>query len=230
MDSLDLDNTVLNSIAFEDYDVLRKTDHSSRTPANSSKRILEKPSDIDSSALFEENNITASDFVLDPELSFKNKRSNESSPETQEKRKKIDDLCAMQLCGPKYKKIAVGPSETSKTSAKNNTFEEFDAFANYLNKVHQSEKEVPSKSINSEKGSPGLENEKTTTLFSTQFMSTQAINEIDPAMRSESTISSESHEETDEASKLPLLLSFRERLKSKESIKESSMDRKGSFI
>nr|XP_023023772.1 helicase POLQ-like [Leptinotarsa decemlineata] len=222
MDSLDLDNTVLNSIAFEDYDV--KTDNTFDKPTNNYFKHIGKSSGIDSLSSFETVDTTG----LSPnhDLLSKNKRHIESTPVSQEKRLKTDDASFAQ--NKQHNGILQNTLDcvnVSKTVCRNNNADipEFDAFANYLHNSFSPKSGICMQLLQKEKCCAFQENEENNLMDSTQFISTQAIDEIESTIESKTTNCNSVT--SDETSKLPLLLSFRERLKFKECVKETSIDK-----
>ncbi|XP_074030719.1 mutagen-sensitive 301 isoform X2 [Leptinotarsa decemlineata] len=222
MDSLDLDNTVLNSIAFEDYDV--KTDNTFDKPTNNYSKHIGKSSGIDSLSSFETVDTTG----LSPnhDLLSKNKRHIESTPVSQEKRLKTDDASFAQ--NKQHNGILQNTLDcvnVSKTVCRNNNADipEFDAFANYLHNSFSPKSGICMQLLQKEKCCAFQENEENNLMDSTQFISTQAIDEIESTIESKTTNCNSVT--SDETSKLPLLLSFRERLKFKECVKETSIDK-----
>ncbi|CAG9822832.1 unnamed protein product [Phaedon cochleariae] len=107
---------------------------------------------------------------------------------------------------------------------------EFDAFANYLNKYCTPQNKIDRQFFMRRKTSncKDAKPKKHTTILSTQFLSTQARLQIDEEVQPDEIIDAVKTDNlsrlSDETTKLPLLLSFNQKIKSRESIKLTSLD------
>ncbi|CAH1114212.1 unnamed protein product [Psylliodes chrysocephalus] len=221
-------NSILNpSALLEDCDIVRKT-----TKATTKKTSIyfQKSSSGVTSLNSENSKIESNDSIRNQELAL-NKRQIESSSSIGQAGKKIkmdqDSVLNEQTESENSNEIFQNITNILRKDQSPDIFDEkdeFDAFANYLGQMCTPKNTKHQKALLDKNTSTcKVKNKDGDNLFSTQFLSTQDLDEIDTVVEKEIAPTAVEMQKTIGVD--AIMKCFQDRLEAKEFIQESSMDR-----